>query len=157
MATLQSAQHGLRVLDPSCRDIGHARHRVAHQKQMDALTLKLVVVVEPVRSDDGHIALAVLGNHFLGAGLHLIRQLRERGSCLRQGNDLASRYRQGGLQTAVWCTRLGATDTPKQRIKKTAACLRAGRAARRAGEIGPVLGNSKPGSQPQHCGAGGNW
>ena len=85
---------------------------------MDALTLERVVVVEPLRSDDGHIALAVLDNHFLGAGLHLIRQLQARGSCLRQGNHLAGRYRQGSLQTAVWCTRLGAIDTRKQRIKK---------------------------------------
>ena len=50
-------QRALRILGLSCCDVCEAFARVVNQQQMDAFALKLVVVVQPLGVDDGHIAL----------------------------------------------------------------------------------------------------
>ena len=65
-------QRAVRILGISCRDVCEAFARIVNQQQVDAFTLKLVVVVQPLGVDDGHIALTVLGDDLLCTSFYLV-------------------------------------------------------------------------------------
>jgi hypothetical protein len=76
-------------LSASSCNIRQATFGVLYQQQVNALTLKPMVVIEPVRVDQRHIALPVLGDDFFGSRFGLVGQLGQIGSCLREWHDIA--------------------------------------------------------------------
>lgn len=51
-------------------------------QQLDSLALQAVIVVQSVGVDQRYIALTVLGDDLLSAGLDLVGQLRKVSACL---------------------------------------------------------------------------
>lgn len=59
--------------------------RVVKQQQVNTLTLQLVVVVQPMRVDQGDVAFAVLGDDLLSTSFRLVRQFRQFPPLLENG------------------------------------------------------------------------
>ena len=88
-----------RVLYATCGNVIETPACFVDQQKMNALTLQLVVVVQPFRVDQRNIAFAIFGNHFFDTGLYLLGQFRKRRAGLRERNDITLRERHESLLT----------------------------------------------------------
>jgi hypothetical protein len=57
-------------------------------QQVHALTLQAVVVIQPVGIDQSDVALTILGDDLLDAGLGPVGQLGQVGTCLDEGHHI---------------------------------------------------------------------
>src|SRR5258707_14703624 len=77
-ATLLNGRQGLvGIVGTPRNDVFQASAGVVDQQQVNALPLQAVVVVEPVRIDQRHIALTVFGDDLFGTSFDLVGQLRK--------------------------------------------------------------------------------
>src|SRR5665213_323486 len=90
-ALLEPCDGDIRVLGASRNDVFQPAPGIVDQQQVDSLALQVVVVVQPVGIDEGHIALTILGDDLLGAGLHMIGKLGQVGTRLSERHHVAGR------------------------------------------------------------------
>lgn len=100
----QRGQGVVRILDLSSGNVVQALASIVNQKQVDALALQLVVVVQSLGVNDGNIALAILGNDLFGTGFDLLNQVGQGGPRLSEWNHIACSERHDSLRLVEKCT-----------------------------------------------------
>src|SRR3990167_2420370 len=111
-AALDRLDRAAGILHAAGGDIVESLARLIDQQQVNAFALQTVVMVQPLRIDQRHVAFAVLGDDFLGAGLDFFSQLRKVGAGLRQRNNV--------VRGNSHCRPPGAKE--RWRIKRAESC-----------------------------------
>jgi hypothetical protein len=93
----------------ACAAGGHIRKALFHfvdQKQMNALALQAVVIIEARGIDQCDVAFAIAGDDFFGAGFDFLGQVGKTGSGLRERDNVlgGDSHEASGLGFLELCT-----------------------------------------------------